>query len=133
MRAKEKARLGTIRLVLSEIKRIEVDERLSIDDARALLVLDKMTKQRKDASMQFRAAGRDDLAQVEEEEIAVIATFLPAALSAAEVSALIAEAITATDASSMADMKKVIGYIKPKAQGRADLADISKQIKAKLS
>lgn len=132
MRAKEKERLGTIRLILAELKRIEVDERIDVDDTRVLAVLDKMTKQRRDSVAQFEAAGREDLAATERFELEVISTFLPAAMTADEISQLIEEAISATGASSMADMGKVMGIIKPKAQGRADMGEISKLIKAKL-
>jgi uncharacterized protein YqeY len=133
MRAKEKERLGTIRLILAELKRIEVDERIDIDDTRVLAVLDKMTKQRRDSVAQFEAAGREDLAATERFELEVISTFLPAAMTADEISQLVVDAISATGASSMADMGKVMGMIKPKAQGRADMGEISKLIKAKLS
>jgi uncharacterized protein YqeY len=133
MRAKEKERLGTIRLILAELKRIEVDERIDLDDTRVLAVLDKMTKQRRDSVAQFEAAGREDLAATERFELEVISTFLPAAMTADEISQLVEQAISATGANSMADMGKVMGMIKPKAQGRADMSEISKLIKAKLS
>lgn len=133
MRAKEKERLGTIRLILAELKRIEVDERIELDDNRVLAVLDKMTKQRRDSIAQFTSAGRDDLAATEQFELEVISTFLPAALTDTEISVLIDEAIQSTGATSMADMGKVMGYIKPKAQGKADMGNVSKLIKAKLS
>lgn len=133
MRAKEKERLGTIRLILAELKRIEVDERIELDDNRVLSVLDKMSKQRRDSLAQFKSAGRDDLAATEQFELEVISTFLPAALTDSEINTLIEEAVNATGASSMADMGKVMGMIKPKAQGRADMAEISKRIKAKLN
>lgn len=133
MRAKEKERLGTIRMILAELKRIEVDERIELDDTRVLAVLDKMTKQRRDSLAQYEEAGREDLAAIERYELEVISTFLPAALTEAEITALVAEAIAQVEAKSMADMGKVMGIIKPKAQGRADMADISKLIKAQLS
>ncbi len=133
MRAKEKERLGTIRLILAELKRIEVDERIELDDNRVLSVLDKMSKQRRDSLAQFKSAGRDDLAATEQFELEVISTFLPAALTDSEINTLIEEAVNATGASSMADMGKVMSMIKPKAQGRADMAEISKRIKAKLN
>lgn len=133
MRAKEKERLGTIRLILAELKRIEVDERIELDDTRVLSVLDKMNKQRRDSIAQFEAAGRDDLAATERNELEVISTFLPAALTEEEIQSLVAEAIESTGASGMADMGKVMGMIKPKAQGRADIGEISKIIKAKLA
>ncbi|WP_196159993.1 GatB/YqeY domain-containing protein [Reinekea sp. G2M2-21] len=133
MRAKEKQRLGTIRLVLAELKRIEVDERIELDDTRVLSVLDKMNKQRRDSIAQFEAAGRDDLAATERFELEVISTFLPAALTDEEINSLVTEAISATGAASMADMGKVMALIKPKAQGRADMGAISKLIKAQLN
>ncbi|MFQ3230407.1 GatB/YqeY domain-containing protein [Reinekea sp.] len=133
MRAKDKPRLGTIRLILAELKRIEVDERIELDDNRVLAVLDKMNKQRRDSKAQYDAAGRDDLAAIEQNEQEVITSFLPAAMTAEEISALIQEAISATGAASMADMGKVMGYIKPKAQGRADIGEVSKLIKQALA
>ncbi|MDX1340901.1 MAG: GatB/YqeY domain-containing protein [Reinekea sp.] len=133
MRAKEKQRLGTIRLILAELKRIEVDERIELDDTRVLSVLDKMNKQRRDSIAQFEAAGRDDLAATERFELEVISTFLPAALTDEEINSLVTEAISATGAASMADMGKVMALIKPKAQGRADMGAISKLIKAQLN
>ena len=133
MRAKDKDRLGTIRLILAELKRIEVDERIDVDDARVLSVLDKMSKQRRDSIAQFEAAGREDLAASETFELEVISTFLPAAMSDEEIEQLIADAIAQTGASSMADMGKVMNLIKPKAQGRADMGEISKRIKATLN
>ncbi len=133
MRAKDKDRLGTIRLILSELKRIEVDERIELDDNRVLAVLDKMSKQRRDSLTQFEAAGREDLAAIERFELEVISTFLPAALTDDEISTLITDAIANTNASSMADMGKVMGILKPKVQGRADMGQISKLIKAQLS
>ncbi|PTY38667.1 glutamyl-tRNA amidotransferase [Saccharospirillum sp. MSK14-1] len=132
MRAKDKARLGTIRLILAELKRIEVDERIELDDARVLAVLDKMNKQRRDSIAQFEAANRDDLAAVEREEMEVIATFLPAALSEDEINALVDQAISQTGASGMQDMGKVMGVLKPQLQGRADMGAVSKTIKARL-
>lgn len=133
MRAKEKERLGTIRMILAELKRIEVDERIELDDNRVLAVLDKMSKQRRDSLAQYEEAGREDLAAIERYELEVISTFLPAALTEAEINALVSETIAQTGAASMADMGKVMGAIKPKAQGRADMAEISKLIKAQLS
>ena len=133
MRAKEKARLGTIRLIQSEIKRIEVDERIELDDARVLTVLDKMSKQRRDSLQQYKDAGRDDLANQEQLELDIIATFLPAALSAEEISQIVESAVSATGASSMADMGKVMGIIKPRVQGRADMGVVSKLVKDKLA
>jgi uncharacterized protein len=133
MRAKAKQRLGTIRLIQAEIKRIEVDERIDIDDARVLAVLDKMCKQRRDSISQFQDAGRTDLADQEAIEIAVIQEFLPAQLSADELSTMVSDAVTSTAAESMKDMGKVMAILKPKLQGRADMGEVSKLIKAKLA
>ena len=121
MRAKDKARLGVVRMALSAIKQIEVDERIELDDERSLAVLDKLIKQRKDSATQYRDAGRDDLADIEEAEIQVLQTFLPAPLGEAEVDALIDDAIARTGASGMQDMGKVMGVLKPQLQGRADI------------
>jgi uncharacterized protein len=133
MRAKDKERLGTIRLILAEVKRIEVDERIELGDDRVLAILDKMIKQRKDSVEQFRAAAREDLASKEEEEIRVIQDFLPAALSEDELDRLITMAIEQTGASSMQDMGKVMGILKPQIQGRADVGATSQKIKARLT
>ena len=133
MRAKDKPRLGTIRLIQAEIKRIEVDERIDLDDARVLVILDKMTKQRRDSLSQFKDAGRDDLAEQEELELAVIAEFLPEALSEDELESLIKQAITDSGAESMRDMGKVMAILKPQMQGRADMGNVSKKIKSLLA
>ncbi len=132
MRAKEKERLQALRLITAEFKRVEVDERIEVDDARALAILDKMTKQRRDSIAQYQAAGRDELAAVEQFEIDVINTFLPEALSEAELAKLVAEAVTQSGAAGMQDMAKVMGILKPQVQGRADMAQISKLVKAQL-
>ncbi|BCD97386.1 hypothetical protein MARGE09_P1587 [Marinagarivorans cellulosilyticus] len=132
MRAKEKERLGVLRMVTAEFKRIEVDERIELDDARVLAVLDKMVKQRRDAATQYTDAGREDLANIEQFEIGVIKDFLPQPLSEDEIQALINDAIANTGANGMGDMGKVMGFIKPKAQGRADMGAVSKLIKASL-
>lgn len=132
MRAKDKARLATIRLMLAEVKRIEVDERIDVDDARLLQVLDKMCKQRRDSISQFDEAGRDDLAEQERFEMGVIKTFMPAPLSDDELEKLIAAAISNSGAESMKDMGKVVGLLKPQLQGRADMGAVSKKIKASL-
>jgi uncharacterized protein YqeY len=129
MRAKAKERLGAIRLIQAEIKRIEVDERIDLDDDRVLVVLDKMLKQRRDSISQYQAAERDDLADIEIFEVGVIQDFLPAQLSQDEIIALIDHAVTATGASEMKDMGKIMAMIKPKAQGRADMGAIGKLIK----
>ena len=133
MKAREKQRLSAIRLILSELKRIEVDERIDIDDARVLVVLDKMCKQRRDSIEQYQAAGRNELADVEIFEISVIQDFLPAQLSVEELDVMISAAIEQTGAESMKDMGKVMGILKPQLQGRADMGEVSKQIKSSLS
>ncbi|PID42910.1 MAG: glutamyl-tRNA amidotransferase [Gammaproteobacteria bacterium] len=133
MKAKEKERLATIRLILADFKRIEVDERIEIDDDRALAILDKMMKQRKDSLSQFEKAGRNDLADIERAEMKVIQEFLPAALSESEILAIIREAIEQTGASGMQGMGKVMGIIKPKLQGRADMSSVSKLVKDALA
>lgn len=132
MRAKDKARLGTIRLMLAELKRIEVDERIELDDARVLAVLDKMVKQRKDSIAQYLAAERPELADKEQQETEVIKTFLPQPLSDDEVNHIIDAAIAETGATGMQAMGQVMAIIKPQLQGRADMGDVSKQVKAKL-
>ena len=132
MRAKDKARLGVVRMALS-IKQIEVDERIELDDERSLAVLDKLIKQRKDSATQYRDAGRDDLADIEEAEIEVLQTFLPAPLSEAEVDALIDDAIAQTGAAGMQDMGKVMGALKPQLQGRADIGAASGKVKKRLT
>lgn len=132
MRAKDKPRLVTLRTISAEFKRIEVDERIEIDDARALAVLDKMTKQRRDSIAQFEKAGRDDLVAVEQLEIDVISEFLPAALSTEELSQLVTEAIAQSGATSMQQMGQVMAILKPQVQGRADMAEISRLVKAQI-
>jgi len=132
MRDKAKQRLGTIRLILAEIKRIEVDERIELDDARVLAVLDKMRKQRKDSIEQFLAGKRQDLADIEIAEVQVIEEFLPAAIEADELDSVIKAAIDSTGAESMRDMGKVMGVLKPQLQGRADMGEVSKAIKTLL-
>ncbi len=133
MRAKDKERLGTVRLILAAIKQREVDERIELDDTQVLAVLDKMVKQRRDSIKQYRDAGREELAAVEESEIAVIQAYLPAALSDEEIDTLIDEAVAASGAEGMQDMGKVMGQLKPKLQGRADMGQVSGKIKARLS
>ncbi|WP_422135234.1 GatB/YqeY domain-containing protein [Endozoicomonas sp. ALD040] len=132
MRSRDKVRLGTIRLALSELKRIEVDEK-SIDDTRALAALDKMAKQRRDAINQFESAGRTDLADQEKLELTILQGFLPSQLSTEEISQLVSEAIRETEAQSMRDMGKVMGIIKPKVQGRADMSQVSQTIRQLLN
>ena len=133
MRAKEKERLATIRLILAEFKRIEVDERIELDDARCLAILDKMLKQRKDSITQYRDAGRVDLAEIEEREIEVIQTFLPKALSEDEIEDLIGAAMSETGAESVRDMGKVMAVLKPQLQGRADVGAVSGLVKKRLA
>ena len=132
MRAGEKERLGTIRLVLAAVKQIEVDERITLDEARMLSVLEKMVKQRKESIAQFESGGRADLVAKETAELAVIQGYLPAPLSESDLDALIAEAIASTGAASIKDMGKVMGVVKSKAAGRADMAAVGARIKQKL-
>ena len=133
MRAGEKERLGTIRLVLAAIKQREVDERITLDDGQVLAVLEKMIKQRKESIAQFESGGRADLVAKEQAELAILQVYLPAQMSEAEIDALIAEAVAATGASSIKDMGKVMGIVKAKAQGKADMGAVSARIKQKLS
>lgn len=133
MRAKDKDRLGVIRLALAAFKQIEVDERIELDEVRSLATLDKMVKQRRDSVQQYEAANREDLAEKERYEISVLQEFLPKALSNEEISTIIAAAIADTGAQSMADMGKVMAIVKPKVQGRADVGAVSKQVKDQLS
>jgi uncharacterized protein YqeY len=133
MRAKDKPRLGVIRLVLAAIKQREVDERIELDDTQVLAVLDKMVKQRRDSVKQYEDAGRQELADQESYEIGVLQDYLPAALSDAELDTLITAAIKSTAAASMGDMGKVMGVLKPQVQGRADMGEVSKRIKSLLA
>jgi len=133
MKAKEKQKLGTIRLVLAAIKQIEVDERIELDDTRILAILDKMVKQRRDSLEQFQTAGRDDLVQQEQFELDLLQTYLPTALSEDDINKLIAEAVASTGASSMKDMGKLMAVLKPKLQGRADMGLVSKIVKQSLT
>ena len=133
MKAREKQRLGTIRLIQAEFKRIEVDERIEIDDARALTVMDKMLKQRRDSAEQYQQAGRQELADVELLEIEVIQEFLPAQLSAQELEQLIDAAIASTDSTGMQAMGAVMGQLKPQLQGRADIGAVSQLVKSRLA
>ena len=132
LRAADKERLATVRLALAAIKQREVDERITLDDAQVLAVIDKMVKQRREAIAQFESGGRSDLVAKETAEIGVLQAYLPAQLTPAEIDALIAEAIAATGAASVKDMGKVMGFVKPKAQGRADMGALSARIKQKL-
>jgi uncharacterized protein YqeY len=133
MRSGDKERLGTIRLIMAAIKQREVDERITLDDSQLLGVLEKMGKQRRESMTQFQAGGRADLVAKEAAELAIINAYMPAALSDAELDALIAEAISATGATSIKDMGKVMGLIKTRAQGRADMAAVGARIKARLA
>lgn len=132
MRAKQKERLSALRLVTSEFKRVEVDERIEVDDARALVILDKMSKQRRDSIAQYQEAGRDDLATQEQFEIDILSEFLPEALGEDELSQLVADAIAQSGATSMQAMGSVMGILKPQVQGRADMAQVSRLVKAQL-
>jgi uncharacterized protein YqeY len=133
MKARDKARVGALRLVGSEIKRVEVDERRELDDASVLAVLDKMLKQRRDSLSQFAAAGRQDLVDQERFEMEVIQDFLPEPLSEADIDPLIRAAIEATGAAGMRDMGKVMAHLRPQVQGRADVGAVSARVKAILS
>jgi len=130
MKAGEKHRLGVIRLINAAIKQREVDERIELDDAAVIAVLDKMVKQRKDSVSQFEAANREDLADIERQELAVIDTYLPAKMGEAEIQAAIQAAVAETGASSAADMGKLMGALKPKLAGQADMGLVSKLVKA---
>ncbi|MDH3326733.1 MAG: GatB/YqeY domain-containing protein [Gammaproteobacteria bacterium] len=132
MRAKEKVRLGTIRLMMAAIKQREVDERIELDDEQVMLVVDKMMKQRRESISQFDAAGRDDLSAIEHAELKILQMFMPEPLSDQEVLAMIEKAMADSGASSMKDMGKVMGLVKPQAQGKADMSVISKMIKEQL-
>ena len=133
MKAKDSQRLGVVRLILSECKKVEVDERIELSDERIISILDKMTKQRRDSAKQYADAGRGDLEAQENFEIAVIAEFLPAALSEAEVDGIIDKCIAEAGATSAKDMGKVMTLLRPKLQGRADMGGASQRVKAKLS
>ena len=132
MRSGEKERLGVIRMITAAIKQREVDERIVLDDAQVLSVLEKMIKQRKESIAQFQAGNRQDLVDKEAAEIALVQTYMPSPMTGAEIDALIGEAIGATGASSIKDMGKVMAIMKAKAQGRADMAAVGAKIKAKL-
>jgi uncharacterized protein YqeY len=133
MRTGEKERLATIRMLLAGIKQREVDERIQLDDAQVMSVLEKMIKSRKESVVQFEAGGRADLVARENAEIALLQTYLPAQLSDAEIDQLIAEAIAATGATSVKDMGKAMAVIKSRAQGKADMAVVGAKVKARLS
>jgi uncharacterized protein len=133
MRAGDKDRLAVVRLILAAIKQREVDERITLDDTQVLSVLEKMAKQRKESITQFESGGRADLVAKESAELLIVQSYLPAQMTDAEVDALIAEAIASTGASSVKDMGKVMGVVKAKAAGRADMALLGARIKQKLS
>ena len=132
MRAGEKDRLGVIRMITAAIKQREIDERISLDDAQVLSVLEKMIKQRKESLTQFQAGNRPDLVDKESAEIVLLQSYMPSQLSDGEIDALITDAVAATGAATLKDMGKVMGIIKAKAQGRADMAAVGAKIKAKL-
>jgi uncharacterized protein YqeY len=132
MRAGQKERLGTIRLILAAIKQREVDERIDLDDSMIIAVLDKMVKQRRESIDQFGKAGRTDLVDKESGELTIIQSYMPQQLSDAEIDGMIADAIKSTGASSVKDMGKVMGLLKPKLAGRADMGKVGVSIKSKL-
>lgn len=133
MRARDRDRLGVLRLITAAIKQREVDERVTLDDAGVLQVLDKMVKQRRDSESQYRDAGRADLADREAYEIGIVQEYMPEALDEAEIAALIDGAIAETGAAGMKDMGKVMGLLRPKVQGRADMGAVSAKVKQRLS
>jgi uncharacterized protein YqeY len=133
MRARETARLGTIRLLLAAIKQKEIDDRAELDDAAVSSIVEKLIKQRKDSISQFQAAGRDDLVAAEQAELVVLLAYLPEQLSAAEVEAAVVAAIAESGATSARDMGKVMGLLKPRLAGRADMGQVSTLIKARLA
>nr|WKF60042.1 putative protein YqeY [Paraburkholderia busanensis] len=133
MRAREPERLGTIRLLLAAIKQREVDDRITLDDAAITAVVDKMIKQRKDSISQFEAAGRTDLADKEKAELAILTAYMPAQMSEAEIVAEVQAAVAQTGAAGRQDMGKVMGVLKPKLAGRADMTAVSAQVKAALA
>jgi uncharacterized protein YqeY len=133
MRAKDTAKLGTIRLITAALKQKEVDERIELNDSQVLAILEKMVKQRKDSISQFEAGGRQDLADIEKAELTVLAAYMPAAMTDAELQAEVAAAIAATGAAGPQDMGKVMGVLKPKLAGRADMTAVSGLVKAALA
>ncbi|KQY05660.1 MULTISPECIES: GatB/YqeY domain-containing protein [Massilia] len=133
MRAKDSERLATVRLLIAEIKRKEVDERIELDDAQVVAIVEKMIKQRKDSITQFEAGGRQDLADIEKAELAVLVTYMPAGLSDEEVAAEVAAAVAASGAAGPQDMGKVMAILKPKLAGRADMTAVSAQVKKALA
>jgi uncharacterized protein YqeY len=133
MKSGDKQRLGVVRMMLAAVKQVEVDERIELDDTRVLAVLDKMAKQRRESIAQYSEAGRDDLVAVEQAEIDIIQQYLPEALTEAEINELVEQSIASTGASTMKDMGKLMGELKPKLQGRADMGKVSQLIKSRLS
>ena len=133
MRAKEAGKLNTVRLILAEIKRKEVDEQITLDDTQTQAIIEKMIKQRKDSISQFEAGGRQDLADIEKAELVILSAYMPAGLSDEEVAAEVAAAVAATGAAGPADMGKVMGVLKPKLAGRADMTAVSALVKKALS
>ena len=133
MRAKETGRLGTIRLLLAAMKQKEVDERVELDDTAVIAIVEKLIKQRKDSISQFQAAGRDDLVAIENAELVVLQAYMPAQMSEAEVAAVVAEAVAQVGAAGPQDMGKVMGIVKPKLAGKADMGVVSAQVKAALT
>ena len=133
MRAKEAVKLGTIRLLTAAMKQKEVDERVELTDALVLAIIEKMIKQRKDSIQQFEAGGRQDLADIEKAELAILSAYMPASLSEAEIKATVAEAVTASGAAGPQDMGKVMAIVKPKLAGRADMTVVSALVKAALA
>ena len=133
MKGGNKERLGVIRLMLAAIKQIEVDERIELDNNRIITVLDKMAKQRRESITQFDKAGRDDLTAIEQAELEIILEYLPEALSEAEINDLVEQSIAATGATTIQDMGKLMGMLKPQLQGRADMGKVSQLIKSRLS
>ena len=133
MRARESARLAAIRLLLAAIKQKEVDERVTLDDAAVIAVIDKMLKQRRDSIAQYRAAARDDLADAEQFEADLLATYLPAGLTEQEIDVAIAAAVAETGAAAAGDMGRVMTVLKAKIAGRCDMAEVSRKVKAKLA
>jgi uncharacterized protein YqeY len=133
MRAHEKQRLAVVRAMLAQFKQVEVDERIEVDDARALIILDKMLKQRRESISQYQAAKRDDLAQQEQYELDIIQSFMPPPLSEAEIQALIEQAFIACNATSIKEMGQLMAWLKPKLQGRADTTQVGNKIKAHLA
>ncbi len=133
MKSGDKSRTAILRLMMSAFKQIEVDERIELDDDRIILIIDKMCKQRKESIIQFEKANRDDLTKIEHDELVILREFLPAALSNEEIDAFINDAIAKTGASSIKEMGKVMGILKPQLQGRADMGSVSQQIKARLN